>query len=167
MIRYLCGKRRQLWRKMHYGNFNRWQQFETRPPRGRQPTSARVESPHTGRRMLCAKNGEFCNELLRTRASKATSKVLKFLRARFSQKKVAVWHYGSPSHRVVEQQLLIPGFFTEFRNLEYLENSWKMSAKGIEPGPTEWKSDDLTITPVHHSYFMVIGLKLRKYKWNY
>ena len=27
--------------------------------------------------------------------------------------RVAVLHYGSPSHRVVEQQLLIPGFLPE------------------------------------------------------
>ena len=60
---------------------------------------------------------------------------------------VAILHYGSPSHTVVEQQLLIPDFSQNLENLVYLENSWKMSAPGIEPGPTGWKSDDLTITP--------------------
>ena len=42
--------------------------------------------------------------------------------------RVAVLHYGSPSHRVVEPQLLIPGFLPEFLetsgdqdNLRFLE----------------------------------------------
>ena len=42
--------------------------------------------------------------------------------------RVAIWHYGSPSHRVVEQQLMIPGFLPEFletsgdqENLRFLE----------------------------------------------
>ena len=51
------------------------------------------------------------------------------------------------SHRVVEQQLLIPSFFTEFRKPQGFRKFLKMFAPGIVPGLTGWKSDDLTITP--------------------
>ena len=51
------------------------------------------------------------------------------LRERFSDvTRAATLHSGSPSHRVVEQQLLIPGFLPEFletsgdqENLRFLE----------------------------------------------
>ncbi len=60
-------------------------------------------------------------------------------------------HYGSPLHRVVEQQLLIPGFLPEFLEIsgdqENLRFLGKVATQGIEPGTNGQKSHVLTITP--------------------
>ena len=64
--------------------------------------------------------------------SKCTKKVF-LIRSR-----VATLHYGSPSYRVVEQQLLIPGFLPEFletsgdqENLSFLEKVATINIKEI------------------------------------
>ena len=55
-----------------------------------------------------------------------------------------------PSHRVVEQQLFIPGFLPEFLETSGdQENFWKklkLPTLGIEPGTAGWKSNVLTTT---------------------
>ena len=65
--------------------------------------------------------------------------------------RVATWHYGSPSHGVVEQQLLIPGFLPEFLETLGLRKFIDFLEK-VEIGTAGGKSDNLNITPRQASY---------------
>ena len=64
--------------------------------------------------------------------------------------RVAIWHYGFPSRRVVEQQLLILGFLPEFLETsglrKFADFLKKLLPSGFEPGTAGWKSNILTTT---------------------
>ena len=58
--------------------------------------------------------------------------------APYDNDRVTIWHYGSSSHRVVEQQLLILGFLPEFLETsslrKFVDFFEKLPPTGIEPG---------------------------------